>query len=106
MHWLYLGIAIVFEIAFIFVARAAEGFTKLWPSVFSILCSAIVIYLLSLVMLDIDVAVAYTILIGGGTIGAIVFGRLFLQERVTAVRMTCFAFIVLGIVGLHTTVGP
>ncbi|ANN16124.1 molecular chaperone [Amycolatopsis orientalis] len=105
MHWLYLGIAIVFEVAFIFGARAAKGFTKLWPSVFSIACSAIVIYLLSLVMLDIDVAVAYTILIGGGTIGAIVFGRLFLRERVTPVRMTCFVFIVLGIAGLHMTVG-
>ncbi|MFE5566565.1 DMT family transporter [Amycolatopsis japonica] len=103
MHWLYLAIAIVFEVAFIFGANAAKGFTKLWPSLFSIACSAIVIYLLSLAMLDIDVSVGYTILIGGGTIGAIVFGRLFLDERLTAPRIACFVAIVLGIAGLHAT---
>ncbi|MGW4127803.1 DMT family transporter [Amycolatopsis japonica] len=103
MPWLYLTIAIVFEVAFIFGANASQGFTRLWPSVFSLACSAVVLYLLSLATLDIDVAVAYTILIGGGTTGAIVFARLFLHERLTAPRMACFTAIVLGIIGLHVT---
>ncbi|MFE3177878.1 DMT family transporter [Amycolatopsis sp. NPDC059090] len=105
MYWAYLVVAIGFEISFTAGAKVAQGFTRFWPSVFTVASATGTIYFLSLAMIRIDVAVGYAIMTGAGAIGAIGIGAIRYGEPITASRMACFACIVLGIVGLRAWAG-
>lgn len=101
MHWLYLAIAVIFEIGFVLGTNAAKGFTRLWWSVFAITSAVIGVYFLSLALRVLDVGVGYTIWTGLGTIGTVVAGVLFFKERLSPAKAACFAAIVLGVIGLR-----
>ncbi|MEZ0107718.1 multidrug transporter EmrE-like cation transporter [Catenulispora sp. EB89] len=60
MAWTYLLIASVFEVAFALGTNATHGFTRLWPSVFTLLAAAGGIFTLSLALRTLDVSVGYT----------------------------------------------
>ncbi|MFE6904756.1 DMT family transporter [Streptomyces sp. NPDC057717] len=105
MYWLYLTIATVFEVAFALAANAAKGFTRLWPSLLTLATSAGGIYFLSLALIKLDVAVGYTIWVGGGSVGAITLGALLYRERISMQRVVCFGAIIAGVIGLRFTAG-
>ena len=64
--WLYLGIAIVSEVIGTSALKAAEGFTRPWPSLVVIVGYASAFYFLSLTLRSIPVGVAYAIWAGVG----------------------------------------
>lgn len=101
MAWLYLGIATVFEVAFALGTNATKGFTRLWPSVFTLLAAAGGIFTLSLALREIDVGVGYTIWTGIGAVGTVLLGALMFNEKISAKRVLCFAAIILGVIGLR-----
>ncbi|MFI9510936.1 DMT family transporter [Nocardia sp. NPDC052566] len=96
MSWIYLGIAIVFEIAFALGTNATKGFTKLWPSVFTLLAAAGGIFTLSLALRTLDVGVGYTIWTGVGSIGTVILGALVYKEKITLPKLASFAAIIAG----------
>ncbi|MGW0392244.1 DMT family transporter [Streptomyces sp. NPDC003042] len=98
MAWLYLAIAIVFEIAFALGTNAAKGFTKLWPSVFTVLAAACGVYALSLSLRTLDVAVGYTIWTGVGAVGTVALASVLYKERITLPKIASFAAIIGGVV--------
>ena len=101
MHWLYLLLAILFEVLGTTAMKLSEGFTKTTPSI-----AMAIFYILSLVMLTltlkkIDVSIAYAIWSGLGTaliagIGIMVFG-----ESLTPLKIASIALIILGVIGLQ-----
>ena len=101
MHYLYLFLAILFEVLGTTAMKLSEGFTKTIPSI-----AMAVFYIPSLVMLTltlkkIDVSIAYAIWSGLGTaliagIGIIVFG-----ESLTPMKIASIALIILGVIGLQ-----
>ncbi|NRQ39714.1 multidrug efflux SMR transporter [Nonomuraea sp. NN258] len=97
MAWIYLGIAIVFEIGFALGTNATRGFTRLWPSVFTLLSAAGGIFTLSLALKTLDVSVGYTIWTGVGSIGTVVFGALLYKEKINAAKLVSFAAIIGGV---------
>ncbi|MGQ0842318.1 DMT family transporter [Actinokineospora sp.] len=101
MHWVYLGVAVVFEIGFVLGTSASKGFTRLWPSVGTILAAATGVYFLSLALRTLDVGVGYTIWTGLGAVGTVVAGVVLFRERLSPARAACFAAIVLGVIGLR-----
>ncbi|MFG3349887.1 DMT family transporter [Streptomyces sp. NPDC048018] len=103
MTWLFLGIAIVFEILFALGTNATQGFTRLWPSVLTLLAAAGGIYALSRALLDLDVSVGYTLWTGIGGVGTVVFGSILFKERLTLARLLSFASIIGGAVILRVT---
>jgi len=103
MHWLYLGIAVLFEIAFALGANATNGFTRLWPSVFTLLMAAGGIFFLSRALLTLDVGVGYAIWTGLGSIGIVLFGALIFKEKLTWRKAVGFGLVVIGIIGLQLT---
>ncbi|MFF0432799.1 DMT family transporter [Streptomyces sp. NPDC004327] len=103
MTWVYLGIAIVFEICFALGTNATKGFTRLWPSVLTLLAAAGGIYTLSRALLDLDVSVGYTIWTGIGGVGTVVFGAILFKEKITLARLLSFASIIGGAVILRLT---
>ena len=68
MHWLYLLLAIVAEIVATLALKSTEGFTRLWPSLVSIVGYAVAVYLLSLTMKTIPIGISYAIWSGVGIV--------------------------------------
>lgn len=96
MAWFFLGIAILFEIAFALGTNATQGFTRLWPSVFTLLAAAGGIFTLSLALKTLDVGVGYTIWTGVGAIGTVILGALIYKEKITLPKLASFAAIIAG----------
>ncbi|MBF6355100.1 multidrug efflux SMR transporter [Nocardia higoensis] len=105
MAWIYLLIAVVFEIAFALGTNATKGFTRLWPSVFTLLAAAGGIYTLSLALRTLDVGVGYTVWTGLGAIGTVVLGALIYKERITVPKVVSFGAIIAGVVVLRLAAG-
>ncbi|WP_067860090.1 DMT family transporter [Nocardia shimofusensis] len=105
MAWIYLLIAVVFEIAFALGTNATKGFTRLWPSVFTLLAAAGGIYTLSLALRTLDVGVGYTVWTGLGAIGAVVLGALIYKERITVPKVVSFGAIIAGVAVLRLAAG-
>ncbi|NXY95072.1 multidrug efflux SMR transporter [Streptomyces sp. BR123] len=103
MTWVYLGIAILFEIAFALGTNATKGFTRLWPSVLTLGAAAGGIYTLSLALRDLDVSVGYTLWTGLGGVGTVVLGAVLFKEKITTARLLSFASIIGGALLLRLT---
>ena len=80
--------------------KFSHGFTKLTPSVITIICMILSFYFLSLALKNLPLGTAYAIWTGIGTIGTVVFGIIFFKEPVSLIRFICTAFIIFGITGL------
>lgn len=100
MHWFYLGIACVFEVIFALSSYSAQGFTRLWPSLLTIFAASCGIFFLSLALRKIDVGVGYTVWVGIGSVGTVLFGTLIFSESISWQKVLCFALIIGGIIGL------
>jgi quaternary ammonium compound-resistance protein SugE len=103
MSWLYLFLAGLFEIGWAVGLKYTEGFTRLWPSVGTGLSMIVSLGLLGLALRTLPLGTSYAIWTGIGIIGTAIFGIIWLEESVTAIRLTCIALIILGIAGLKLT---
>lgn len=100
MHWFYLLIAGLFEISGAVGLKFSHGFTKITPSVITVICMVLSFYFLALALKNLPLGTAYAIWTGIGTIGTVIFGILFFKEPVSAVRLVCIMLIISGITGL------
>mgnify|MGYP001240535585 FL=1 len=100
MAWVLLMIAGVLEIAWALGMKASDGFSKLWPSVFTIVTMIASFTLLAIAMKSLPVGTAYATWTGIGAAGAAIFGMVFFKEAFTLPRVACVALIVAGIIGL------
>lgn len=100
MAWFILIIAGVFEIAWAVGLKYSEGFTRMGPSIFTIVSLALSMALLGVALRSLPLGTAYGVWTGIGTVGTAVLGILIFREPATAARLTCIALIVIGIVGL------
>ncbi|WP_019816513.1 DMT family transporter [Saccharomonospora saliphila] len=81
----------------------AEGFTRLWPSVFGVTVAATSFALLTLALRDLPVGTAYAVWVGVGAVGVAVAGRAVAHEPVTPARVLFLALIIAGVIGLRLT---
>ena len=98
MAWVYLIIAGALEIVWAFSMKQSAGFTKLVPSVVTIVTMIASFALLSLSMKSLPLGTAYTIWTGIGAVGAFAVGVLVLGEQANAMRMAAAVLIVSGLV--------
>lgn len=101
MHWIYLGVSCIFEIMLALSSNWAQGFTRFWPTVVTVIVGASGIYTLSLALRVIDVSVGYTIWTGIGSVGTVIFGMILFNERINAIKLAGFASIIVGVIGLR-----
>lgn len=83
--------------------KYSEGFTRVGPSIATIVLMAASFGLLSLSMRTLPLGTAYGIWTGIGAVGSVVVGILMLGEPRDAVRILCVLLILAGIVGLKLT---
>lgn len=103
MAWIYLGVAGMFECGWAIGLKYSEGFTKLWPSVFTVTSMAISLLLLSLAVKTIPVGSAYAVWTGIGAAGVAVLGMVLFREPAHMMRILCILLIIAGVVGLKLT---
>lgn len=100
MYWIILFIAGLFEVAWAVGLKYTEGFTKLIPSVFTIVSMIISMGLLAYAVKHIPVGTAYAVWTGIGAVGTAILGIILFNESKELVRIFFIFLIIVGIVGL------
>ena len=100
MAWTLLIIAGLFEIGWAIGLKFTEGFTRLWPSVWTAAAMVISVVLLGIALKTIPVGTGYAVWTGVGAVGTAILGIILLGDPATWSRLACIALIVSGIVGL------
>lgn len=103
MTWVVLIIAGLFEVCWAIGLKYSEGFTRLYPSIFTLVTMAISFYLLSIAMRSLPVGTAYSIWVGIGAVGAVIVGAIAFNESLNPIRVVSIGLIVAGIIGLKLT---
>lgn len=103
MSWILLLVAGLLECGWAIGLKSSHGFTRLWPSVFTILGIIGSMGLLGLAVRTLPVGTAYAIWTGIGTVGTVALGIIYLKEPASLMRLCCVALIVAGIIGLKLT---
>ena len=98
--WLILFGAGIAEIAWVIGMRYSAGFTKLWPSAFTVVTVGISMLLLAWAVKTLPIGSAYAVWTGIGAIGVAVAGMFWFGESTNPLRLMCIVLIVAGVVGL------
>lgn len=98
MAWLVLIVAGLLEVVWAFSMKLSEGFSRLGPSLVTLVAMAASFTLLAWSMRSLPLGTAYTVWTGIGALGAFVVGIVFLGESVTALRLLAAALILSGLV--------
>jgi len=100
MAWIYLFIAGLFEIGWAVGLKYTDGFTRLWPSIVTIVTMILSFYFLSSAVKTIPIGTAYAIWTGIGAVGTAILGIILFDESKEFIRIIFIMLIVVGIVGL------
>ena len=100
MAWVYLVIAGFFEMGWAIGLKYTDGFTRLWPSIGTLIAMIVSVVLLSLAMRSLPVGTAYAVWTGIGAVGTALLGIVLFAEPATVARLACIGLIVAGIAGL------
>jgi quaternary ammonium compound-resistance protein SugE len=100
MAWAVLVLAGLFEIGWAIGLKYTDGFTKLWPTVGTVVSMAVSLGLLGIAMKSLPVGTAYAVWVGVGAVGTAILGIVLLGEPANAGRMISLGLIIAGIIGL------
>ena len=100
MAWTILIIAGLFEVGWAIGLKYTEGFTRLWPSLWTIAAMVVSVYLLAVAVKTLPIGTGYAVWTGVGAVGTAILGIILLSEPASIARLASIALIVAGIVGL------
>ena len=100
MAWVYLLLAGLLEIGWAVGLKYTEGFTRLWPSLWTGAAMLLSMLLLAVAVRTLPIGTAYAVWTGVGAVGTALLGILLFGEPHDAARLLCIALIVAGILGL------
>ena len=88
MNWAILVVAGIFEVGWAIGLKYTEGFTRLWPSVWTVLAMIISLGLLGIAMKTLPVGTAYSVWVGVGAVGTVILGIVLLGESASMSSLT------------------
>jgi quaternary ammonium compound-resistance protein SugE len=100
MAWVVLFIAGMCEIGWAVGLKYTDGFTRLWPTVFTGVSLVVSMALLGIAVKTLPLGTAYAVWTGIGAVGTVILGIVLFKEPATVVRLVCVGLIVAGILGL------
>ncbi|MBE0435515.1 MAG: multidrug efflux SMR transporter [Methylomicrobium sp.] len=103
MAWILLLCAGLAEIVFALSLKYNQGFTRLWPSLTTIVFGAVSFYLLMLSIRTLPLGTAYAVWTGMGAVGVAVIGIVLFKESAEILRLCSIILVVVGLVGLKLT---
>jgi small multidrug resistance pump len=101
MHWLYLALAIVFEVAGTTAMKLSDGLRRPGWTAAMLVAYVACFLLVTLAIRRIELSVAYAIWAGVGTAVIGVLGVVAFGEPLTALKVVGLALVVLGVVALN-----
>ncbi|MFI5524800.1 DMT family transporter [Streptomyces platensis] len=105
MAWILIVVAGLLEVGWSVGMKYTDGFTRLWPSVFTGAGIVASMLLLSYAARTLPIGTAYGVWVGIGAAGAAVVGMLLLGEPATAARIFFICLLLVAVVGLKATSG-
>jgi quaternary ammonium compound-resistance protein SugE len=102
MPWVILLLAGACECVWAVCSKYSQGFTRFWPSFWTIVFNVISVVLLMLAMKRLPLGTAYAVWTGIGAVGTVIYGIARFNESRDLPRMICIGLIILGIIGLET----
>ncbi|MBA4536860.1 multidrug efflux SMR transporter [Bacillus aquiflavi] len=100
LAWVYLFIAGISEIGWAFGLKFSNGFTRLIPSIITIVLIIVSFWIFSQAMRDISMGTAYAVFTGIGAVGTVLIGILFLNEDGGVLKLFFLTLLFGGIIGL------
>jgi len=101
MAWVVLLVAAVFEIGWAVGLKYTAGFTRLWPSAWTLIALLASVLLLSMAARSLPIGTAYAVWTGIGAAGTAALGMLLFGEPATPSRLFFIGLILLGVLGLR-----
>ena len=105
MSWVYLFVAGLLEIVWAFTMKQSHGFSRLIPSVITLIAMIASFGLLSIAMRTLPLGTAYTIWTGIGAVGAFIIGIAILDEQVSFMRVLAAVLIISGLILMKMSSG-
>lgn len=99
--WLFLLCAIVFEVVGTTALKASDSFSRLWPSVITIVCYGAAFYFLSHTLRSIPTGVAYALWSGIGIVLITLVSWLLFGQKLDMPALLGMALIVAGVVVMN-----
>jgi len=103
LAWIYLIIAGVLEAGWAIGIKYTDGFTRLWPSVLTIIAMIVSVVLLGKAAQTLPIGTAYAVWVGIGAFAVAVLGIILFQEPATLMRLLFLGLLVVSIAGLKFT---
>ncbi|MEH1921318.1 DMT family transporter [Nostoc sp.] len=103
ISWIYLIIAILFEVSGTTCMKLSEGFTKIVPSVLIFVCYGLCFTFLTLALKRLEVSVAYSVWAGLGTILIAIIGIIWFRESATLIKLLSISLIIIGVIGINAS---
>lgn len=100
MSWFILILAGLLEIGWAVGLKYTEGFTRLWPTLWTISSLILSFTLLGLAVRTLPVGTAYGVWVGIGAVGTAILGIILFGESASLLKFISLAFICIGIIGL------
>jgi len=100
MAWILLMVAGLLEVGWAIGLKYTEGFTRPWPSIFTLAAMVTSVLLLGIAMKSLPVGTSYAVWVGVGAVGTAILGMVLFGEPATTGRLVSLGLIVSGIVGL------
>lgn len=100
MHWFLLVLAGLFEVGWAIGLKSSHGFTRLWPSVATLVLMSLSFFLLATALKHLPIGTAYAVWTGIGAVGTTLLGIILFGESASPARLACIGLILAGIAGL------
>jgi quaternary ammonium compound-resistance protein SugE len=100
MAWFILFLAGLFETGWAIGLKYTDGFTRLWPTLWTVFAMIVSLWLLGIAVKTLPVGTAYSVWVGVGAVGTVVLGIVLLEEPANAARFISVGLIIAGIIGL------
>ena len=105
MHWLYLVLAIFFEVGGTTCMKLSEGLSKPLFTALIFILYGISFVALALALKKLDLGLSYAIWSGIGTAAIAMIGYFWFKEPMGAIKIASILLIIVGVVGLNLAPG-
>jgi len=101
--WMFLGVAIVFEVVGTVLLKLSDGFEKLGFGMSAILCYSICFWFFAPALKAIPAGIAYAIWAGNGILSITLIGLVFFGQKLSLLNYGFIILILIGAIGLNLT---
>ena len=101
MHWFFLGLAILAEVAGSSALKSSEGFTRMGPTVLALTAFIVALYFLSLSLRVLPLGVAYAVWAGAGTALVALTGALVFRQSLDIAGYCGIGLIIAGVIVIN-----